>query len=87
MTAKRTLGLLLFAASWLVWAGVFALPWLDAEPTVKVAAGGGLWGLSYLFFGGSMLLLGKEAWDRMKGALWTRLGRSPSAAEDVAGPG
>ncbi len=86
MTAKRTLGLLLFAASWLVWAGVFALPWLDAEPAVKVAAGGGLWGLSYLFFGGSMILLGREAWDRMKRALRARLGGACPAAGEGPGP-
>jgi hypothetical protein len=75
----------LFGASWLVWGGVFALPWIEAESSVKVAAGGGLWGLSYLFFGGSMVLLGREAWDRMKGALRSRLGWG--AGTSGPGPG
>lgn len=83
MPMKRIVGLAFFALSWLLWVGVLATPWLDASPSLRVAAGGGLYGLSYAAFALSIALLGKEAWDRIKGRVAARLGWSQ--ADPAAG--
>jgi hypothetical protein len=66
---KRRTGILLLSLSFLSWAGVALVPFLDVGATQKWALGAFLYILSWGLFAMSVAVMGKEAYTRMKDSL------------------
>lgn len=64
--SRRTIGIGLFVLSYTIYGGIFTLPWLDAPTHVAVAAGGGLYAVSYAVMFAAIAVMGREAADAMK---------------------
>lgn len=63
---KRPLGYVFMVISFLLWGAVFASPFLDVSVAQAAGIAGGLYALSYVTFFVAILLLGKEAWIKLK---------------------
>ena len=61
---RRLLGLLLFIASWILFAAAFAVPWFGLTPGVVAAIVAMLLILAEISFWVSIVILGKPAIDR-----------------------
>ena len=61
---RRLLGLLLFIASWILFAATFAVPWFGLTPGVVAASVAVLFILAEISFWVSVVVLGKPAIDR-----------------------
>lgn len=70
---RRELGIALIIFSFAMYGGILALPWFDAPADVKVMAGGGIYGLSYVVMFAGIGLMGREAYDALKSRVWDRI--------------
>jgi hypothetical protein len=80
---RSELGIALVIASFAMWGVIFAVPMLDAPADVKVLAGGGIYGLSYLVMFAGIGLMGRQAYAALKARVWDRV-RGRAALEGRA---
>lgn len=65
MNQKWT-GILLVVASFALWGGALAAPFVPAPLSARAGAGISLYGLSYLLFGLGCRRLGSSLWPRIR---------------------
>ena len=68
--SRRTGGILLIVASFLLWGGALSAPFLEATVATRATVGLGLYGLSYMVFGLGCKLVGDALWPMIKRRIW-----------------
>mgnify|MGYP000539259615 CR=1 FL=1 len=81
-TARYYLGMFLFILSWILFGGMFVMPWFDLPAEIIASGVGGLFIGAEVTFWASVLLLGKPLVDaiRARCGQWLRIKKAKSQA-------